>query len=74
MKKHLLFMASTFIAINQTTFAQSDPRGTLAELAQHLAATQRVVSVSGESELKVPADRAVITIRLTTESNSLEEA
>jgi len=34
----------------------------------------RVVGVLGEGEVKSPADRAVVTLRLTAESRSLQEA
>jgi len=59
--KHTLFQIIAVAFTTQLVFAQTEARGTLGELAQHLAATQRVVSVTGESELKVPADRAVVT-------------
>ena len=72
--KSIFFPIIAFTFATQVAFTQQEVRGALAELAQHLAATQRVVSVTGESELKVPADRAVMTLKLTTESKSLDEA
>ena len=72
--KHTLFQIIALAFTTQLAVAQTEVRGTLGELAQHLAATQRVVSVTGESELKVPADRVVMTLKLTSESKSLEEA
>src|SRR6266516_5249588 len=54
--------------------AEPELRGTPAELTAYLAGLPKMVSVTGESEVKLPADRAVITLKISTESKSLQEA
>ena len=60
--------------INSLPAAEPELKGTVAEVRQHLAAWDRVVTVPGEAEVKSPADRAVVTLRLTAESRSLHDA
>lgn len=54
--------------------AEPELKGTVAEVRHHLAASDRIVSVPGEAEVKGPADRAIVTLRLTAESRSLHDA
>jgi uncharacterized protein YggE len=54
--------------------AEPELRGTVTEVRQHLAASERMVVVSGEGEAKSPADRAIVTLRLISVSKSLQEA
>src|SRR5687768_7747459 len=54
--------------------AEPELKGTLGEVREHLAAMDRIVTVSGDAEVKSPADRAIVTLRLTSESKSLQEA
>jgi len=54
--------------------AQPELRGKPADLEKYLAGTRRVVTVTGEGEVKVPADEAVVSLRVVTESRSLQEA
>lgn len=65
-----------FTALLCTSLNAADPelKGSPAELAAYLANLPRVVSVAGESEVKVPADRAALTLKVITESKSLLEA
>lgn len=64
----LLVIAST------TLHAEPEIKGTAAELAQHLNAVPRTVNLTGEAEIKVAADRAITSVRVVTESKSLQEA
>jgi uncharacterized protein YggE len=49
-------------------------KGAPAEIANYLASQQVQASIVGEAEVKVPADRAVVTLRLASEHKSLREA
>ncbi len=54
--------------------AETELKGNPKELASYLAQLPQMVSITGESEVKVPADKAEVTIKVTTESKSLSEA
>lgn len=54
--------------------AEPELKGSPSELAAYLSSLPKQVSVTGEAELKVPADRATVTLKVTTESKSLQEA
>lgn len=58
------------------TIASAEPelKGTAAELTQYLTAVPQLVALTGESEMKVPADRAVVSLMVVTENKSLQEA
>ncbi len=49
-------------------------KGTPEELVAHLAGLPQIVSVVGESEVKVAADKAEVTIKVATEDKSLPMA
>jgi uncharacterized protein YggE len=55
------------------TAAEPELKGSPAELATYLAGLPKTVLVSGEAEMKVQADRAMLILRVTTEHKSLEE-
>jgi uncharacterized protein YggE len=67
----LICCFATGLALNA---AEPELKGTLGEVREHLAALDRIVTVSGDAEVKSPADRAIVTLRLTSESKSLQEA
>ena len=54
--------------------AEPELKGSPAELAVYLTGVPKLVSITGEAELKVPADRAFISLRVVTENKSLQEA
>jgi uncharacterized protein YggE len=54
--------------------AETELKGNPRELASYLAQLPQMVSITGESEVKVPADKAEVTIKVTTDSKSLSEA
>jgi uncharacterized protein YggE len=54
--------------------ADPEIKGSPAELASYLKSVPRTVVISGESEVKVQADRAIISLKVTTESKSLNDA
>src|SRR5882672_6804768 len=63
-------------ALSTATILSAEPelKGTPAELTSYLSGLPRLVSIVGESEVKVPADRAVVTLKISTESKSLQES
>jgi uncharacterized protein YggE len=78
MKTYLLL---TIVSISLTLRTQAEPelKGTPSELSRYLQdvpirETPKSVSVAGEAELRVPADQAVVTLKVTTENKSLHEA
>ena len=71
--KQILFIVCLGVNL-VVSAAEPELKGTLTELRQHLAAVDRMVAVSGDGEVKSPADRAIITLRLISESKSLQEA
>lgn len=64
----LLFTTSTVLR------AEPEIKGTAAELTQYLTAIPRTVHLTGEAEVKVAADRAIVSVRVVSENKSLQEA
>ena len=54
--------------------AEPELKGSPGELAAYLASVPKTVSLTGEAEVKVPADRALISLNVVTENKSLQEA
>ena len=54
--------------------AEPELKGSPAELTSYLSGLPKLVSITGESEVKVPADRAVVTLKISTESKALQES
>jgi uncharacterized protein YggE len=71
MRKILLVLSS--LLSFQLSAAEPELKGSPAEIAAYLAGLPKIVSVAGESEVKVPADRAAVMLKVTTESKSLPE-
>jgi uncharacterized protein YggE len=63
-------------ALSTATILAAEPelKGTPAELASYLSGLPKLVSIIGESEVKVPADRAVVALKISSESKSLQES
>jgi uncharacterized protein YggE len=62
------------LAIRLSASAEPEIKGTPTELAQYLSNVPKTVLVSGEAEVRLPAHRAVVTLTVTTENRSLQEA
>ena len=60
--------------ISCRSYADTEIKGTPAELAQYLNGVPKTVMVTGDAEVRVPAHRAVLSLRVTTENRSLQEA
>jgi uncharacterized protein YggE len=65
----LLSLASTL-----SVSAATELKGSPEELSGYLAGLPQIVSLTGEGEVKISADRAEITLKVTTENRSLHDA
>ena len=72
MKNLLITAFCLFIA--QHVLAEPEIKGNQAELAQYLSGIPKTVMVLGEAEVRVPADKAVVSLKVCTENKSLHEA
>lgn len=72
MRKCILALVPLVFA-SQLVAAEPELKGSPADLAAYLASLPKLVSVPGEAELKVPADRALVSLRVTTEQKTLQE-
>ena len=71
----LKFIALTFLSLVAVGgHAEPELKGSPAELSAYLVSVPKTVSIAGESELKVPADRALISLNIVTENKSLQDA
>jgi uncharacterized protein YggE len=68
-----IFLALISLVLVSKLSAEPELKGSPAELAAYLAGLPKLVSVAGEAELKVPADRALVSLRVTTEHKTLQE-
>jgi uncharacterized protein YggE len=59
----------SFVAV-----AEPEIKGSPAELAQYLRTVPKTTLLTGEAELRVPAQRAVVTLKVVTENKSLQDA
>jgi hypothetical protein len=57
-----------------TSFAEPEIKGTATELAQFLNGVPKIIVVAGEAEVRVPAHRAVLSLKVVTENKSLQGA
>ncbi len=73
--KHITTALITILVCAGTTlYAEPEIKGTASELAQYLKEIPRTVTLTGESEVKMAADRAIVSIRVVTENKTLQEA
>jgi len=69
----LLLCAALFpLALNVR--ADAELKGSPGELEKYLSGLPSTVSLVGESEVKVPADKAEVTVKISTENKFLNEA
>jgi uncharacterized protein YggE len=62
------------LSVTTPLCAEPEIKGTPAELTSYLSGLPKLVSITGESEIKVAADRAMVTLKISTESKSLQES
>lgn len=68
-----IFICLSFLSLASTLFAEPELKGSAAELSTFLNGVPKTVVVSGESELKVEADKASVSLRIRTENKSFRE-
>ncbi len=54
--------------------AEPEIKGTPSEIAAYLRNVPKLTSITGEAELRVPAQRAVVTLKVVTDSKSLQDS
>src|SRR5574342_5860 len=77
MKKTLpksLLLAGITMVLALTARAEPEIKGAPSELAAYLGALPGTVQIVGEGEIKTPADRAIVSLRMDNENKSLAEA
>jgi len=72
--KHPLLVFATLLFLTGAGFAEPEIKGTASELAQFLNGASKTVAIGGESEVRVAASRAVLTVSAISENRSLQEA
>jgi uncharacterized protein YggE len=54
--------------------ADTEIKGNPIELAQYLSGIPKTVKIMGEAEVRVPADKAIVSLKVSTENKALHEA
>lgn len=72
MRKIVVLLVCGFMA--SQIHAEPELRGSAFELEKFLSGVPKMVTVTGESEMKLPADRAIVMLRISTENKMLQEA
>jgi uncharacterized protein YggE len=72
--KNLPLAFAAFLVATTTLAAEPEIKGTPSELSAYLTAVPRTVMLTAEGEIKVPSDRAMISLAVVTENRSLQEA
>jgi uncharacterized protein YggE len=72
--KNLLPGIAVLLFVTTALVAEPEIKGTPSELITYLTAVPRTVLLTAEGEVKVPSDRAMISLAVVTEHRSLQEA
>lgn len=72
--KKLTGALGLFLVAGTVLHAEPEIKGTAADLAGFINGVTRTVAVSGESEVRVSANRAVVSLSVITESKGLQDA
>ena len=54
-------------------FADTEIKGTPAELSNYLSGIPKSVVIAGEAEVRMPADKAIVSLKVSTESKALHD-
>jgi len=71
--RHLI-VSTALLSLALSVSAEPEIKGSPTELANYLNGMPKIVRVPGEAEVRVPAHRAMVTLRVVTENHSLQEA
>lgn len=69
-----LLTATALLALQMTASAEPEIKGTATELTQYLNGIPKITTVTGEAEVRVPAHRAALSLKVATENHSFQEA
>jgi uncharacterized protein len=69
-----LAMLGGVLLLGFSALAEPEIKGTAPELAQFISSVPKIAMVAGEAEVRVPANRAVLSLKVVTENRSLQEA
>ncbi|MEO5802445.1 MAG: SIMPL domain-containing protein [Verrucomicrobiota bacterium] len=69
-----LLVCFTFISLASSLLAEPELKGLPDELSEYLKNVPKTVMVSGESEIKMEADKATVSLRIRTENKSFQES
>jgi len=72
MRKSII--SSLALLVCFTALAEPEVKGTVSDLAHFINDVPKTVVVTGDAEVRVPAHRAVLSLRVVTENKSLQEA
>ena len=72
--RNLVVIIMLVVFLSQGVYAEPELKGTASELSQYLAEAPKITILTSTSELKTPADSAILQIRVMTESATLENA
>jgi uncharacterized protein YggE len=72
--KTLALALTSLLAAGSLVRAEPEIKGSAAELTQYLNGVAHFVNLAGEAEVKVPADRAIISVKVVSENKSLQES
>ena len=70
----LFVFASLMVSLAHPALAEPELKGLPNELTEYLKGVPKTVTVTGESEVKVEADKATIKLRVRTENKSFQES
>lgn len=72
MRRLLVLLVCGFVTFQ--IHADPELRGSAYDLEKFLSGVPKTVTITGESELKIPADRAIVMLKISTENKLLQEA
>ena len=74
LKFRLLALVFLLVSLARPALAEPELKGSPSELAEYLKNVPKTVTVTGESEVKVEADKATVSLRVRTENKSFQES
>jgi uncharacterized protein YggE len=72
MRKIAVLLICGFVSFQ--IHADPELRGSAYDLEKFLSGVPKMVTVTGESEMKMPADRAIVMLKISTENKFLQDA
>jgi uncharacterized protein len=70
--RNLIAVCVVVLVAGSIAFAEPELKGTPSELTKYLSGLPKSITLTGESKVKVQADKAIVEISIKTENSSLE--